>query len=188
MRRLLIIVVIVVLIGGGLVLARQSARNATTETQAASVLDQTTAERGNLLLTVSATGNFDATAGRITALTWKQKDDREQGAVNPASQVEVTVTLKREALAELPKELSDEALAKLSDGEVPAKLTEVRHSDSKGRYQIAHARDSRTAATRRIGASYRPPCSADHARARFRSMRAMTSTQPDAPFLSALSP
>jgi HlyD family secretion protein len=56
MKRLLILLIIVVIVGGGLALARQSARNAATETQAASVLDQTTAQRGSLLLTVSATG------------------------------------------------------------------------------------------------------------------------------------
>lgn len=56
MRRLLIILIVIVIIGGGLALARQSMRNAATQTQAASVLDQTTAQRGNLLLTVNATG------------------------------------------------------------------------------------------------------------------------------------
>jgi hypothetical protein len=92
-------------------------------------------------LTISATGTFDVAASRVVSLDWKQKDEREQGAVNPASQVEATVTLKRESLEELPKELSDEALGKLPDGDVPPKLTLLRHSDQKGRYHITHARD-----------------------------------------------
>jgi hypothetical protein len=92
-------------------------------------------------LSVTATGTFDATAGRITALTWNQKDEREQGAVNPESKVEAKVTLKREALAELPKELADEALAKVPPGEVPAAMTLISFADPKGRYTIVHARD-----------------------------------------------
>jgi hypothetical protein len=92
-------------------------------------------------VTVSATGTFDPAAGRITALNWKQKDEREQGPINPASLVEATITLRREALAELPKELADEALSAVPAGEVPAKLTDLRHADPKGRYAITHARD-----------------------------------------------
>ncbi len=92
-------------------------------------------------LTVTATGSFDASAGRVTALTWKQKDDREQGAVNPASEVDVAVTIKREPHAVVVKELSDEALKSLPDAEVPAKFTDLRHSDPKGRYHFTHARD-----------------------------------------------
>src|SRR5688572_9187910 len=46
-------------------------------------------------LTITATGVFDIAAKRIVGLVWKQKDDREQGPVAPASQVDATVTLKR---------------------------------------------------------------------------------------------
>jgi hypothetical protein len=94
-----------------------------------------------ITLTVTATGTFDATAGRVTALSWKQKDEREQGPVSPASKVEATISLKREALAELPKELADEALAKVPEGDVPAAMTNVRYADPRGRYAIVHARD-----------------------------------------------
>jgi len=92
-------------------------------------------------LAVNATGTFDTTAGRVTELSWKQKDEREQGPVNPASQVEATVTLKRELLAALPKELSDEVVAKVPEGDVPAAMTELRHADAKGRYSMVHVRD-----------------------------------------------
>jgi hypothetical protein len=94
-----------------------------------------------VVLTVSAVGTFDVNAGRITSLTWKQRDEREQGAVNPASQVEATVTLKREAAAaELP-ELSDQALAAIPSAEPPAHLLFLKRIDPKGRYQMLHARD-----------------------------------------------
>jgi hypothetical protein len=92
-------------------------------------------------VTVSATGTFDVAAGRVTELKWKQKDDREQGPVAPASQVEATVVLKREPLAELPKELTDAAVAKVPQGAAPAALTDVRHTDPQGRYAVVHSRD-----------------------------------------------
>jgi hypothetical protein len=93
-----------------------------------------------VVLTVTATGTFDATAGRVTTLTWKQKDEREQGPVSPASRVEATVTLKRDS-AELPKELADEAVAKLPAGEPPASLTALRHTDPRGQYTLVYPRD-----------------------------------------------
>ena len=92
-------------------------------------------------LTVAATGTFDLTAKRVVALTWKQKDDREQGPVAPASQVDATVVLKRQSLAEAPKELSDAALATVPKGDVPAALTLLRHADPKGRYSLVYPRD-----------------------------------------------
>jgi hypothetical protein len=99
-------------------------------------------EKGaKVTLTVTATGTFDAATGRVVALAWKQKDDREAGAVNPASQVEVTVALKREPLTAEVKELSDEAVAKLPGAEGSAKFSALRHADPKGRYHLTHARD-----------------------------------------------
>ena len=92
-------------------------------------------------LTITATGTFDLNAKRITALTWKQKDDRAQGPVAPASQLEATVTLTREPLAEAPKELTDAALANVPKGEVPAAMALLRHDDSKGRYSLEYPRD-----------------------------------------------
>lgn len=92
-------------------------------------------------LTVSAVGAFDVNAGRVVALTWKQRDEREQGAVNPASRVEATVTLKRQQLAAEPRELSDQALAAVPTANPPAQLLFLKRSDPKGRYQMLHARD-----------------------------------------------
>jgi hypothetical protein len=92
-------------------------------------------------LTITATGTFDTGAKRITNLTWKQKDDREQGPVAPASQLEVLVVLKREALAAAPKELADTALANVPKGDVPPALALLRHADPKGRYSLVYPRD-----------------------------------------------
>jgi len=54
--------------------------------------------------------------------------------------VEVEVRLKREPHDPLPKELSDEAIAKLPDGDVPVKFTDLRLADAKGRYHMTHTR------------------------------------------------
>jgi hypothetical protein len=93
-----------------------------------------------VVLAITATGTFDITTTRVTGLTWKQKDQREQGAVNPASEVEVEVKLKRTALETLPKELADDVVAKLPDGSPSPKSTDLRLSDPKGRYHVTYAR------------------------------------------------
>ena len=92
-------------------------------------------------LAITATGVFDVAAKRVVSLTWKQKDDRDQGPVSPASQVDVTVTLKREALAQPPKELDDAVLAVLPKAEVPPAMTALRHADPKGAYSLTYPRD-----------------------------------------------
>jgi hypothetical protein len=92
-------------------------------------------------LTVSATGTFDPASKRVIALTWKQKDVREQGPVNPAAEVEATVTVKREFLAQPPKELADAALAVVPQGNPTPLMTHLRHADAKGRYQFVYPRD-----------------------------------------------
>ncbi|MBN9117922.1 MAG: hypothetical protein J0I06_01940 [Planctomycetes bacterium] len=92
-------------------------------------------------LAITATGVFDLTAKRIVELSWKQKDDRDQGPVAPASQVDATVTLKRVPLAETPKELADAALAAVPRGDVPSTMTLLRHADPKGNYSLVYARD-----------------------------------------------
>lgn len=92
-------------------------------------------------LVVTATGTYDTAAKCVVALTWKQKDDREQGPIAPASKLEATVTVKREPLPAAPKELADAALAALPRGAVPAALLRLRYADPKGRYALEHPRD-----------------------------------------------
>ncbi len=92
-------------------------------------------------LVVNAKGTFNTKTGLIASLVWKQKDQREQGPVNPASQVDVMVTLKREPVAERPKELNNDQLDAQPGAEVPAKLAALVHTDPKGRYQMQYARE-----------------------------------------------
>jgi hypothetical protein len=92
-------------------------------------------------LTITATGRYDVATKHITALTWKQKDERDQGPASPAVNAETTVTVTRQMIEE-PKELSDVALVSVPqayDVPEPLKLLTVR--DGKGRFELACARD-----------------------------------------------
>jgi hypothetical protein len=92
-------------------------------------------------MTVEALGEFDLKAKRLTRLRWKQKDERDQGPVSPASTVETTVLMARKAIDQ-PKGLDDVALVKVPDGfEPPAAMTHVEFRDAKGRYALVHTRD-----------------------------------------------
>lgn len=95
---------------------------------------------GTVTLTVTATGRFDVAAKRVTELMWKQKDEREQGPVSPASRVEATIGVRRIALPMDPAELTTTALAGVKD-EVPAALAQLRYADPKGRYEFVYPRD-----------------------------------------------
>jgi hypothetical protein len=99
-------------------------------------------EHGALVkLKVEATGQFDVKAKRLVALEWKQKDERDQGPVNPATAVESTVTLKREAVAQ-PATLSDVALVSVPDGLTPpGRLLNLEYRDAKDRFVLLHARE-----------------------------------------------
>lgn len=92
-------------------------------------------------LTVTATGTFDLATKRVTALTWKQKDVRDQGPVNPAAEVDVTVTIKREVVAQPPAQVADAALAVVPQGNPTPLMTHLRHADAKGRYQFVYPRE-----------------------------------------------
>ena len=88
-------------------------------------------------LTINATGKFHVASNRVIELVWKQSDEREQGPASPASKLEATMILKREVLAQVPKELADVAPM----GEPAAHLTLLRFTDPKGRYQFVYPRD-----------------------------------------------
>jgi hypothetical protein len=87
-------------------------------------------------LKIEATGKFHIATGRVTEIVWRQTDEREQGAASPASKLEATVVLKREMLADAPKELSG-AVA----DEPPARLAMLRFADPKGRYRFEYPRE-----------------------------------------------
>ena len=76
-------------------------------------------------LTVSATGKFHTASLRVTELTWKQSDDRDQGAVSPVSRLDATVTVRREVLPTPPPDLADPALAGVPKAEPPVALTHL---------------------------------------------------------------
>ncbi|WP_020472081.1 hypothetical protein [Zavarzinella formosa] len=93
-------------------------------------------------LTVEAMLSFDSKAAKITGITWKQKDIRDQGPVSPAADVETQTTVKRESLKEEPKELSSAALIGVpSEDDPPGVVKQLSHTDPKGRYRFAYARD-----------------------------------------------
>ncbi|MDB5313262.1 MAG: hypothetical protein JWO38_7464 [Gemmataceae bacterium] len=92
-------------------------------------------------MTVSATGQFHLASMRVVEIAWKQSDDRDQGPVSPASKLEAVVTVRRELLPQLPKELAEPALAGVPGADPPALLTHLRHADPKGRYQLVYPRD-----------------------------------------------
>lgn len=87
-------------------------------------------------LKIDATGKFHIATGRITEMVWRQTDEREQGAANPASRLEAMVVLKREMLAEAPKELSGAVAA-----ERPAHARTLRFTDHAGRYRFEYPRE-----------------------------------------------
>jgi len=93
-------------------------------------------------LTIDGTVTFDLARTRIVAVTWKQKDVRDQGPVTPAAEVETTTNLKRELLDGPPAELGKEALARVpAADDPPAAMKQLVHTDAKGRYQLLHSRD-----------------------------------------------
>ncbi|HEY1378979.1 MAG TPA: hypothetical protein VGF55_19415 [Gemmataceae bacterium] len=90
---------------------------------------------------VTATAKFDLAQKRLTALEWKQKDDRDQGPASPASTAEATWTVTRRPIEE-PRDLCDVALAGVPAGfDVPQPLTQVSIRDVKGRFDLTAGRD-----------------------------------------------
>jgi hypothetical protein len=91
---------------------------------------------------VTARAKFDLAVRRVTALEWKQSDEREAGPVSPPLEVKATVTLSRLPLEIEPKELSAAARAKVpTDGKVPELLLQLRYADTAGRFQFVYPRD-----------------------------------------------
>jgi hypothetical protein len=91
-------------------------------------------------MTVNAVGKVDLQSKRLTALTWTQKDERDQGPVSPASTVEATTTMVRQSIAP-PASLSDVALVSVPADAPPALLTQLECRDAKGRFSFLYNRD-----------------------------------------------
>jgi hypothetical protein len=91
-------------------------------------------------LVIQAQYDFDLKARRLAALEWKQKDERDQGPVSPASMDEVAVSVTRTPI-EPVSELSDIALVSVPDKEPAAPLTQVSYTDKQKRFELLHARE-----------------------------------------------
>ncbi len=94
-------------------------------------------------LTVTATGRFDLAAKRVVALEWRQKDERQQGPVSPASTVETTTKVERKVIDQ-PETLSDVALVSVPDKDPPSAMLNLECSDPKGRFDLMHPREWQT--------------------------------------------
>jgi hypothetical protein len=91
-----------------------------------------------VVLVVDATGTFDAAAGAITELAWKQTDDRAAGPVTPAATVAAAITLRREAVGSVPAALAADQLAALP-ADIPAAARLLKHPGPG--YELLHPRD-----------------------------------------------
>jgi hypothetical protein len=90
---------------------------------------------------IEATGRFDLKAKRVVALEWKQKDQRDQGPVSPATTTETIITLGR-AVIQQPPSLSDVALVPVPEGlTVPPPLLQLDYRDPQGRFSLLHSRE-----------------------------------------------
>jgi hypothetical protein len=95
-------------------------------------------------LIVDAICVFDLQSHKITRIDWKQKDDREQGPVSPASSLHTTVRLNRNAV-EQPSVLSDVALVSVPDGFGPPEpLTQLEYRDQKNGFAMQYNREWQT--------------------------------------------
>jgi hypothetical protein len=92
-------------------------------------------------LTIQASYRYDLTAHRLSALEWKQKDERGQGPASPATTVETTTTVTRAAITQ-PMTLSDVALISVPENDVPAAMTALSyHHDGKIGFDLVYGRE-----------------------------------------------
>jgi len=90
---------------------------------------------------VTASYQFDLKAKHLTALTWKQNDEREQGPVSPAFQAEIVTTMKRTPIEpEEAEDLDDVRLIKV-EPTPPKPLSQLSFADPQGRYELVYDRD-----------------------------------------------
>ena len=91
--------------------------------------------------TIQADVTFDCKARHLTALTWKQTDERDQSPTSPAMNFTMTVTMTRTAAAPIP-ELHDYALTVVPDGPTPPEtMTALVYNDPQKRFDVIYARD-----------------------------------------------
>jgi hypothetical protein len=84
---------------------------------------------------------FDLESQRLTALTWKQSEERGQGPASPALSADVSITVTRSTMEE-PPELNRIIIgAKVPTGKVPAEMTNVVCAEPAKRFEAQHGRD-----------------------------------------------
>jgi hypothetical protein len=92
-------------------------------------------------LSVEADYDYYLSQHRLTALVWKQKDERDSGPASPASTEESTTKLTR-ATIEQPSRLSDVALVSVPDGfDPPPQMIQLYYCDPKSRFDLVFARE-----------------------------------------------
>jgi hypothetical protein len=92
-------------------------------------------------LKIDASCQFDLATHRITAVEWKQHDDRDQGPASPATNIDTVTTVKRSPM-EQPQSLSDVALISVPDGfDVPGTMSQLAYHDARNRYDLIYARE-----------------------------------------------
>jgi hypothetical protein len=95
-------------------------------------------------LIIDASYDYDLKSKRLTKLSWKQKDERDQGPASPATSAQTTIILTRTRI-EQPAVLSDVALVSVPDGsELPMHLTHLEYHDAKTRFEMLYGRDWQT--------------------------------------------
>ena len=93
-------------------------------------------------ITVQGSYRFDLKQKRLTQLSWKQHDVRDQGPACPALTADVDITLSRSAVAQ-PAELNSVILGGLlpQSKEPPADMTMITYTDPFRRFAIQYGRD-----------------------------------------------
>jgi hypothetical protein len=92
-------------------------------------------------LKISGTYQFDLQAHRLTTLEWKQHDERDQGPASPAAVADLTITVTRTPLKEAT-ELNDLVLVPVPPERTPPEgMTAMWYCDSRGRFELTHARE-----------------------------------------------
>jgi hypothetical protein len=91
--------------------------------------------------TIQASCEFDCKTQHLTAVTWKQTDERDQAPTSPAMNFTMTVTLARSSVGPVP-ELHDFALTAVPDGSTPPEsMTALVYQDRQKRFEMVYARD-----------------------------------------------
>jgi hypothetical protein len=91
--------------------------------------------------TIQAECTFDCKTRHLTAVTWKQTDERDQGPTSPAMHFTMTVTMTRTVAEPIP-ELHDFALTVVPDGPTPPEtMLTLVYNDPQKRFDVVYARD-----------------------------------------------